>query len=154
MVRSWPSMERRILNNRTLLSRIRKIEEKLSLDQREDVVVVWSFGPDDEPHGKFGYRKFHVYTGLKEACTEEEEFEFLREAYENVPPQARKNIEYWASFERFLEHQRCKCPVHRDDKEVRAAEIQKLLKEYNEALEKAARKNIEARELEILNRKS
>jgi hypothetical protein len=145
-------MERRILNNRTLLSRIKKIEEKFSLDQREDVVVVWSFGPDDEPHGKFGYRKFHIYTGLKEACTEEEEIQLLREAYEKIPPEARDNIEYWTSFESFLEHQRCECPIHRADVDVRAAEIQKLLKDYDEILEKAAREHIRVRELEILNR--
>lgn len=140
------------MNNRTILSRIKKIEEKYSLNQKQDVVVVWSFGPDDEPHGKFGYRKLHVYTGVKEACTEEEEFNLLREAYEKVPLEARKNIEYWASFESFLEHQRCKCPIHSADVEVRTAEIKKLLKDYDEILEKAARENIRARELEILNR--
>ena len=66
-------MERRCLSNKTIIRRLRKIEEKLSLNQKEDVVIVWSFGPDDEPHGKYGYRKFHLYTGLNEACTEEEE---------------------------------------------------------------------------------
>ena len=142
------------MSNKTIIRRLRKIEEKLSLGQKEDVVIVWSFGPDDEPHGKYGYRKFHIYTGLKEACTEEEEFEFLREAYEDVPLEARKRVKYWSSFQNFLEHQRCKCPLHRADEETKGAEIQKLLREYNEVLDKAAREQIRARELEILNQKS
>ena len=138
------------MSNKTIIRRLRKIEEKLSLGQKEDVVIVWSFGPDDEPHGKYGYRKFHIYSGLKEACTEEEEFRLLQEAYDNVPPEARKNVSYWSSFQKFLEHQRCKCPVHRVDVDFRAAEIQKMLKEYDEVLEKAAREQVKARELEIL----
>jgi hypothetical protein len=147
-------MGRRCLSNKTIIRRLRKIEEKLSLNQKDDVVIVWSFGPDDEPHGKYGYRKFHVYTGLKEACTEEEEFKLLREAYDNVPLEARKNVPYWSSFQKFLEHQRCKCPVHRTDVDLRAAEIQRLLREYDEVLEKAAREHIRARELEILKNES
>jgi len=145
-------MGRRCLSNKTVIRRLRRIEEKLSPNQKEDVVIVWSFGPEDEPHGKYGYRKFHIYTGLKEACTEEEEFEFLKEAYERVPLGARKNVKYWSNFQKFIEHQRCKCPLHRVDKKTKGAEIQKLLKEYDEVLEKAAIAQINAREREILNR--
>jgi hypothetical protein len=145
---------RRCLSNKTIIRRLRRIEEKLAPNQEKDIVIVWSFGSDDEPHGKYGYRKFHIYTGLKEACTEEEEFEFLREAYDKVPLEARKNVPYWSSFQKFLEHQRCKCPVHRVDVDFRAAEIQKMLREYDEVIEKAAREHVKARELEILNRKS
>ena len=145
-------MGRRCLSNKTIIRRLRKIEAKLSSEQKEDVVIVWSFGPEDEPHGKYGYRKLHVYTGLKEACTEEEEFKLLREAYEDVPLEARKRVKYWSSFQKFLEHQRCKCPLHRADEETKGAEIQKLLREYDEILEKAAIAHIKARELEILNR--
>jgi len=145
-------MEKKPLNNRAVIKRIIKIEERIVPKPREDLVVVWSFGSDDEPHGKFGYRKFHVYTGFKEACTEEEEHEFLLEAYEKIPLKARKNVVYWSSFQKFLEHHRCKCPLHRADKNTKGAEIHNLLRKYDEALEKAAIAQINARELEILNR--
>ena len=105
-------MENRSLNNRAVIRRIRKIEDVIVPQAREDLVLVWSFGSEEEPHGKFGYRKFHVYTGFKEACTEEEEHEFLYEAYERIPLKARKNVEYWSSFQKFLEHHRCNCPIH------------------------------------------
>ena len=139
------------MNNKTIIRRIRRIEAELLLNQKEDVVIVWSFGPDDEPHGKYGYRKLHVYTGLKEACTEEEELRYLKQAYDDVPIQVRKNVAYWTSFEVFLKHQRCKCPTHSDNVDFKAAEIQDLLKKFDETLEEAARANIEARAFDILN---
>ena len=147
-------MERKCLNNKTIIRRIRRIEAELSLNQKEGVVIIWSFGPDDEPHGKYGYRKFHVYTGLKEACTEEEEFKLLREEYDNVPLEARKNVPYWSSFQKFLEHQRCKCPVHRADVDFRAAEIKNMLRQCDEVIEKAAREHVKTRELELTDQKS
>jgi hypothetical protein len=130
---------------------LRRIEEKLAPNQEKDIVIVWSFGPEDEPHGKYGYRKLHVYTGLKEACTEEEELRYLKQAYDDIPLESRKNVAYWSSFEDYLKHQRCKCPMHSDDVDFRAAEIQDLLKKFDETLEAAARANIEARALDILN---
>jgi hypothetical protein len=147
-------MEKKPMNNRSVIRRIRKIEDMIVLKPREDLVVVWSFGSDDEPHGKYGYRKFHVYTGLKEACTEEEEQEFLLEAYERIPLKARKNVKYWSSFQNFLEYHRCKCPLHIADEDPNAVKIQNMLREYEEVLEKVAKRSIEAREREILNRKS
>ena len=65
------------MNNRAILRRVKKVEERFLPKVKEDLVVVWSFGSEDEPHGKYGYRKVHMYTGEKEACTEEEELEFL-----------------------------------------------------------------------------
>lgn len=147
-------MERRSLNNRTIFRRLRKVEEKLSLEQREDIVIIWSFGSENEPHGKYGYRKFHIYTGLKEACTEEEEFKLMREAYEDVPLKARKRVKYWSSFQNFVEHQRCKCPIHRADEETKGSEIQRLLRQYDEVLEKVARAHVEAKALEVLKTES
>jgi len=147
-------MERRPLNNRAILRRVRKVEERFLPKVKEDLVVVWSFGSSDEPHGKYGYRKLHIYTGLKEACTEEEELEFLREAYESIPPKVRKRTQYWSSFQNFLAYHRCKCPVHRADGETKGAEIQRMLREYDEVIEKAAKQNIAAREQELLTRTS
>ena len=77
----------------------------------------------------------------------------MREAYDNVPFEARERVSYWSSFEKFVMNQHCKCPLHRDDVDFRAAEIQNLLREYDEVLEKAAQAHIKARETEILNRK-
>ena len=142
------------MNNRAILRRVRKVEERFLPKVKEDLVVVWSFGSSDEPHGKYGYRKLHIHTGEKEACTEEEELEFLREAYESIPFNVRKRTQYWSSFQNFLAYHRCKCPVHRADGENKGAEIQRMLREYDEVTEKAAKRNIKARELEILNRKS
>ena len=42
------------MNNRSVIKRIRKIEDIIVLKPREDLVVVWSFGSDDEPHGVMG----------------------------------------------------------------------------------------------------
>ena len=142
------------MNNRAVIKRIRKIEERFLPKGKEDLVVVWSFGSSDEPHGKYGYRKFHIYTGEKEACTEEEELEFLREAYESIPLKVRKRTQYWSSFQNFLAYHRCKCPVHRADGETKGAEIQRMLREYDDVLEKVAKQNIEAREQELLTRTS
>lgn len=142
------------MNVRAIAKRIEKIEEKVAPKPKADLVVVWCFGSDDEPHGKYGYRKLHVHTGEKEACTEEEELELLREAYESIPVEARKRARYWSSFKNFLEHRRCKCPVHKVDAQTKGAEIDRLLHEYNEAIEKAAKRNIESKERELLNHNS
>jgi hypothetical protein len=147
-------MESRPLNNRAILRRVKKVEERFSPKVKDDLVVVWSFGSSDEPHGKYGYRKVHLYTGLKEACTEEEEFEFLREAYESIPLQVRKRTQYWSSFQNFLAYRRCKCPVHRADEKTKGAEIQRMLRKYDDVLEKVAKQKIEAREQELLTRTS
>jgi hypothetical protein len=147
----WLNMEKKCLSNKTIIRRLRRIEAKFSPGQEEDIVIVWSFGPENEPHGKYGYRKFHLYTGLKEACTEEEEFEFLMEAWEKIPLKARKNIEYWQSFQKFLEHQRCNCPVHRSEENSKGAEIQKLLKKYNEVVDKVVNRYFDAKKHEILS---
>jgi hypothetical protein len=147
-------MEKKPLNNRAVFKRIRKVEERFLPKVKEDLVVVWSFGSSDEPHGKYGYRKIHIYTGEKEACTEEEEFEFLREAYESIPLQVRKRTQYWSSFQNFLAYRRCKCAVHRADEETKGAEIQRMLREYDEVIEKVAKQNIETREKELLTRTS
>jgi len=144
-------MGRRCLSNKTIFRRLRRIEEKLAPNQENDIVVVWSFGPEDEPHGKYGYRKLHVYTGLKEACTEEEELRYIKQAYEDIPLESRKSVAYWSSFEAFLKHQKCKCPVHRVEGDFGAEEIEDLLKQFDDVLEEAARANIEARTLDILN---
>ena len=141
------------MNNRAILRRVKKVEERFLPKVKEDLVVVWSFGSSDEPHGKYGYRKLHIHTGEKEACTEEEELEFLRDAYESIPFKVRKRTQYWSSFQNFLAYHRCKCPVHRADKETKGAEIQRMLREY-EVIEKAAKQNIEAREQELLTRTS
>ena len=86
-------MGRRCLSNKTIFRRLRRIEE-LAPNQENDIVVVWSFGPEDEPHGKYGYRKLHLYTGLKEACTEEEELRYIKQAYEDIPLESRKSVAY------------------------------------------------------------
>ena len=91
------------MNNRTVIRRIKKIEDIIVPQPREDLVVVWSFGSEDEPHGKYGYRKYHNKTGEVEACTEDEEIELLRQAYYRIPPKVRKRVNYWASFEKFKE---------------------------------------------------
>ena len=142
------------MNNRTVIRRIKKIEDIIVPHPKEDLVVVWSFGSEDEPHGKYGYRKFHVHTGLKEACTEEEEHEFLLEAYERIPLKARKNVDYWRSFQNFLEHHRCKCSLHRFDKNIRGDEIQKLLGNYEEVVNKVVNRYFDYRKTAILNPES
>jgi len=58
-----------------LKRKVEKIEQKSARKHPVDLVVIFSFGPDDEPHGKYGYRKVHMNTGEVEACTEEEELE-------------------------------------------------------------------------------
>ena len=137
-----------------LKKKVEKLEQMLAPKPKVDLVVVWGFGRDDEPHGKYGYRKLHIYTGEKESCTEEEELKLLREAYEGIPLEARKRARYWSSFKNFLEYRRCKCPVHKADAQTQAAEIERLLREYDEVIEKAAKRNIEAKERELLNRDS
>ena len=102
-------MEKRTLNNRALRKRIKKIEERITPKPKEDLILVWSFGSPDEPHGKYGYRKYHMNIEETEACTEEEEIEFLREAYLRIPRSARKRVKYWSSFEKFKEQHRCYC---------------------------------------------
>ena len=142
------------MNNRTVIRRIKKIEDIIVPQPKEDLVVVWSFGSEDEPHGKYGYRKFHIYSGFKEPCTEEEEHEFLLEAYERIPLKARKNVVYWSSFEKFLEHHRCKCPIHRTDKSSKGAEIQKSLRKYEEVVNKVVNRYFEAKKQVILSTES
>ena len=142
------------MNNKTIIRRLTRVETKLSSEQKEDIVIIWSFGSEDEPHGKYGYRKFHVCTGFKEACTEEEEHEFLLEAYERIPLKARKNVDYWRSFESFLESHRCKCPLHKFDKNSRGYEIQKLLGKYEEVVDKVVNRYFEDKKQEILSTES
>ncbi len=138
------------MNVRGVLKRIERIEDEIVPKPKDDLVMVWSFGPDDEPHGKYGYRKLHLHTGEIESCTEEEELELLREAYDAIPLEARKRTRCWSSFENFLEYRRCKCPAHKTSAETQAAEIKRLLREYDDVLEKVAKRNIEARERELL----
>ena len=91
------------LSDRVIKKRIRKLEERIIPRPEDDLVLVWSSGPKDEPHGKYGYRKYHIKTGEVEACTEDEEIELLRQAYYRIPPKVRKRVNYWASFEKFKE---------------------------------------------------
>ena len=106
------------LSSRTIRKRIEKIEEKVSSKPEEDIVLVLSFGSSDELHGKYGYRKFHIYSQEREACSEEEELEYLREAYDRIPLETRNRVEYWSCFEKFQEYSRCKCSLHHNGSEM------------------------------------
>ena len=85
------------------------IEEKIVSIPKDDLLLVWGFGPKDECHGRYGYRKYHMHTGEIEACTEEEENEYLRKAYSRIPPKVRNQVKYWSSFEKFKEQYTCYC---------------------------------------------
>ncbi|MEJ2242202.1 MAG: hypothetical protein P8Y18_08680 [Candidatus Bathyarchaeota archaeon] len=64
---------------------------------------------------------------------------------------ARKNVEYWRSFEKFLEHHRCNCPLHRVNKNSKGEEIQNLLREYNEVVEKVVNRYFESENQDVYN---
>jgi len=101
----------------TIKKEVDKIKEKVALKHRDDLVIIFSFGPDDEPHGKYGFRKLHVFeehqqNGKYEACSEEDELRMMRERYADMADEVKKNTPYWSTWEKFLEYHRCKCPLH------------------------------------------
>jgi len=46
-----------------LQRRVRRHEQILVPQPPKDIVMVISFGPDEEPHGRHGHRKVHWSTG-------------------------------------------------------------------------------------------
>lgn len=128
------------MSNRAIRKRVRKLEERIIPKPKEDLILVWSSGPKDEPHGKYGYRKYHILTGEVEACTEDEEIELLREAYYRIPPKVKKRVNYWSSFEKFKEQHICNC--EQVDNDARAHdEENKHLQELDKMAFEAAVKN-------------
>ena len=153
-IKLWPIMEKRTLINRGLRTRVRKIEERVFPKPNDDYILVWSFGSPDEPHGKYGYRKFHIHTEEKEACTEEEEIEFLRKAYLRIPDSARKQVNHWSSFEKFKKQNRCTCKIHRnsgshiDWVELNSQILSAALKNFKDSLRMNIWKLIRSGEIE------
>ena len=68
----------------------------------------------------------------------------LQQAYESVPPKARKRIQYWSIFQNLLAYYRYKCPVHPVNGGIKASELKRLLQEYEETIEKAGKQNLKA----------
>jgi len=78
-----------------------------------DIVIMFSFGPHDEPHGLYGHRKRNMNTGEMEAVSLEDELRMLREYYEHsVPKHCKERSGHFNTFEKFLEYHRCNCPLH------------------------------------------
>jgi hypothetical protein len=97
-----------------LETRVKKAEQQTHV-RRKDLWIAFSFGPDDEPHGKYGYRRIQFGTGKKEAVEEEEEVKQLRDYYDKfLPKHAKMQHEgySWATFEDYLKVHECKCLFH------------------------------------------
>ena len=84
-----------------------------------DYVITFTFGPDNQPHGPYGYRKLHLGNGYTkswyEPCSMEEEVAQLKDCYEHEILQhaKRQHDGYsWATVEDYLEAYRCKCGKH------------------------------------------
>lgn len=92
-----------------LRKELRQLKQQVTPKPKRDIVVIFSFGPDDEPHGKYGYRKVHMNTGEVEACTEEEELEMMKEYYDNLDVKFKKKV----SFEQFCKQNECTCGQHK-----------------------------------------
>lgn len=128
------------MRNRSLRKRIKKLEDIIAPKPEDDRILVGNCGPSDEPHGKYGYRKYHIDTGEVEACTEEEESEFLRATYLSVPRKIRKRFPGWSNFKRFKEGHRCKCNLH-DKSEILGEEffkrsLQAILTNFIKSMER------------------
>jgi hypothetical protein len=54
-----------------------------------------------------------------EACTEEEELEFLRVAYLKIPPKISKRVPGLSDFEEYKERHKCKCNLHDESNSVK-----------------------------------
>ena len=86
-----------------LQKRVKRLERILAPKPPEDVVVVLSFDPDEEPHGKYGHRKMHMLTGEVEQVDEQDEIDMLRGHYEKqVPVHCKKADGVYPTFEVFL----------------------------------------------------
>ena len=75
----------------------------------KDIVMIFSFGPDDASHGKYGHRKFHIFTGETEPVDEATELEMLRKSYDELPEHCHKEGHVWSTFEKYLKSRECKC---------------------------------------------
>lgn len=95
----------------TIKRQVEKIKERIMPEHKQDIVVVFSFGPDIEPHGKYGHRKIHIFPEYYvngqpfEAPSVEEEIRYLREYYDNLEEWNRKEM----TFEEFVKQRECKC---------------------------------------------
>ena len=93
-----------------LQKRVKRLEYAFAPKPPSDIVMVVSFGPDEEPHGRYGHRKVHVFTGELEPVDEQDEIEILRDYYEmHVPSHFKKTDSVYLTFEVFLKSQECKC---------------------------------------------
>jgi len=99
----------------TLEKQVESIKKQIMPKHNADIVVVFSFGPNSEPHGEYGYRKLHLFreywiNGQQcEAPSTEEEIQYMRDYYDNhLLPETRKKL----SFEQFVKQHECKCGKH------------------------------------------
>lgn len=88
----------------------REIEEiKQRFIPPKDIWIIFSFGPIDSSHGKYGHRKLNVFTGETEPVDEATEIEMLRDYYGNLPKHCKVKCHMWETFEKFLKTRECKC---------------------------------------------
>jgi hypothetical protein len=93
-----------------LQRRVKRLEQTLTPKPPDDIVVIFSFGPDEESHGKYGHRKRHMLTGEVEPVDEEDEIGMLRDYYETqIPRHCKKADGVYPTFEFFLRSHECKC---------------------------------------------
>jgi len=85
---------------------------KRSLLPKKDIVWIITFGPNDEPHGKYGYRKHHMFTGEIEAVPEDEERLSLKRSFKKLPNHCSNPNHMWSTFEKYLKSHECKCGKH------------------------------------------
>jgi len=94
-----------------LKKKVEKLEQMLAPKLPDDIVMIFSWGLSEEPHGKYGYRKRHMLTGEVEPIEEKEELEMMREFYDTqVSAELKKRV--WPTFEKFLKCHECKCGRH------------------------------------------
>jgi hypothetical protein len=97
----------------TVQREVKKLRERLLPKPKKEVWVHCQFAWDrDKPHGKYGGQLLEIYTSQHKAPSEREELEMLRESYADIPVEVRERAPYWSTWEKFLEHNRCKCGKH------------------------------------------
>lgn len=99
-------------STKLLLKKVKMLERVLTPKPPRDIVIMFTFGRDDEPHGKYGHRLRNMLTGECEPVELAVEIEQLRDYYETKVPQhaKRQHDGYsWATFTDFLKSNECKC---------------------------------------------